>query len=273
MTERTQEWWERLREPFPPGVVGKLPRVSCWDCQQATKKAQRTRDKHCEKHEITQCKVCGSYITTAHIHLDYVGHAATTSRLLEVDPEWTWRPMATEVDSGFPKFDANGGLWILLTIHGVTRPGYGDGATPKVVIGDAIRNAAMRFGVALDLWAKEDLQHTEESAAAPAVSNTTAVAPPAVPTAAAPSAAADEHQRAHEAKSTLDVKDPDRRLISPAQRKRLFTIAREQYKLSDDTIRTVVESLIGSRSTSDIQRYQYDQVLADLKLAADSIPA
>ena len=26
--------------------------------------------------------------------LDYVGHAATTARLLEVDPEWTWEPMA-----------------------------------------------------------------------------------------------------------------------------------------------------------------------------------
>ncbi|HKN46238.1 MAG TPA: hypothetical protein VJW23_20185, partial [Propionibacteriaceae bacterium] len=42
---------------------------------------------------------------------------------------------------------------------GVTRIGVGDGQTMKVKIGDAIRNAAMRFGVALDLWAKVELQH------------------------------------------------------------------------------------------------------------------
>jgi hypothetical protein len=87
--------------------------------------------------------------------LDYVGHAATTSRLLEVDPEWTWEPMAVG-PNGEPLM-TNGGLWIRLTVCGVTRIGFGDGKNPKEIIGDAIRNAAMRFGVALDLWSKEDL--------------------------------------------------------------------------------------------------------------------
>jgi len=49
------------------------------------------------------------------------------------------------------------GLWIRLTIAGVTRPGFGCGKNAREAISDAIRNAAMRFGVALDLWAKEDL--------------------------------------------------------------------------------------------------------------------
>ncbi len=63
--------------------------------------------------------------------------------------------------------DKAGNLWIKLTVCGVTRPGVGDGKTAKELIGDAIRNAAMRFGVALDLWAKEDLQ---ANGAGPAVS-------------------------------------------------------------------------------------------------------
>ena len=50
-----------------------------------------------------------------------------------------------------------GNLWIRLTVAGVTRIGVGDGKSMKEIIGDAIRNSAMRFGVALDLWAKEDL--------------------------------------------------------------------------------------------------------------------
>lgn len=97
--------------------------------------------------------------------LDYVGHAAVTARLLEVDPTWTWEPLALD-DSGLPKFDDHGGLWIRLTIVGHTRIAYGDAAgkkgpnAVKEAIGDAIRNGAMRFGVGLDLWSKEDLSTT-----------------------------------------------------------------------------------------------------------------
>ena len=89
--------------------------------------------------------------------LDYVGHAAVTDRLLTVDPDWTWEPMAVD-EHGLPLPDAAGNLWIRLTVCGVTRIGVGDGPTMKIRIGDAIRNAAMRFGVALDLWTKEELE-------------------------------------------------------------------------------------------------------------------
>jgi len=94
------------------------------------------------------------------IYLDYVGHAHVTDRLLQVDPEWNWMFASTD-DNGNPVIDEFGGIWIFLTVCGVTRIGYGwadgevGGNAIKEAIGDAIRNASMRFGVALDLWMKE----------------------------------------------------------------------------------------------------------------------
>lgn len=94
------------------------------------------------------------------MQLDYVSHAWVTDRLLQVDPAWGWKPLAF-TGAGLPAFDSNGGLWIELTVCGVTRYGYGEPQgrdkfdSTKGAIGNAIRNAAMRFGVALDLWAKE----------------------------------------------------------------------------------------------------------------------
>lgn len=111
-----------LRKPFPPAVIGKLPKGN------AT--------------------------------LDFVGHAAVTDRLLSVDPQWSWEPFATD-ENGLPAYDRAGNLWIRLTVLGVTRIGVGDGPDPKQRIGDALRNAAMRFGVALDLWTKGELESTD----------------------------------------------------------------------------------------------------------------
>ena len=119
----TPEQAADLRKPFPPSAIGKLPKGG------------------------TQ--------------LDYVGHAATTDRLLSVDPGWTWEPVAFD-EHGLPAFQ-NKNLWIRLTVCGVTRYGVGDGNSLKECIGDAIRNAAMRFGVALDLWAKENLVEFEQA--------------------------------------------------------------------------------------------------------------
>jgi len=99
-------------------------------------------------------------LPTGGLQLDYVSHAWVTDRLLQVDPVWGWKPLAF-TDAGLPAFDSNGGLWIELTVCGVTRYGYGEPQgrdkfdQTKGAIGNAIRNAAMRFGVALDLWAKE----------------------------------------------------------------------------------------------------------------------
>lgn len=107
--------------------------------------------------------------------LDYVSHAWVTDRLLEIDPEWTWEPVGFD-SNGLPAFDENGGLWIKLTVCGVTRYGYGEPQgrdkfdARKGCISNALRNAAMRFGVALDLWAKEE---TVKQTAKPITKNET----------------------------------------------------------------------------------------------------
>ena len=103
-----------------------------------------------------------SYLPKGGTKLAYVGHAALTDRLLDVDLGWTWEPLAMN-PHGLPVMDDLGGMWIRLTVCGVTRLGYGHagnkqgGDAIKEIIGDALRNAAMRFGAALDLWHKGDL--------------------------------------------------------------------------------------------------------------------
>jgi hypothetical protein len=114
-----------LRKPFPPESVGRLSKGG--------------------------------------VRLDYVGHTAVTDRLLAVDPNWSWKPFAIGPD-GLPALDRANNLWIGLTIWGVTQISVGDGKSAKECIGDAIRNAARRFGVALDLWAKEDLVEFAQAA-------------------------------------------------------------------------------------------------------------
>lgn len=141
----------KLREPFPPHQISKLPKPT---------KAQTDAVRADYKKGI-RCKECGTWHHPDVVHLDYVGHAALTDRLLDTDPEWSWEPL--HVVDGLPVFDGFGGMWIKLTVCGVTRMGYGaadgkDGPNAiKEVIGDALRNAAMRFGAALDLWHKGDL--------------------------------------------------------------------------------------------------------------------
>ena len=137
-----------MREPFPAKYIGKLPKGT---------KAQN----ECPADQKVNCKICGGWHHPRIAHLDYVGHAAITQRLLDADPEWSWEPMAFD-EKGLPRFDDAGGLWIRLTVAGMTRLGYGDAAgkhgpsATKEAIGDALRNAAMRFGAALELWHKGD---------------------------------------------------------------------------------------------------------------------
>lgn len=149
-----------LRKPFARGKIGKLPKVWCGACRNATKQAKRADSCGQHGHHVVTCEACKARITSAHMHVDYVGHAHVTERLLEVDPQWTWEPVALAPD-GTPLLDGNGGMWIRLTVAGVARLGYGHadgksgGDAVKETIGDAIRNAALRFGVAIDLWMKE----------------------------------------------------------------------------------------------------------------------
>lgn len=151
---------ELLRQEVPDNLVGKLPKVTCFECRKKENRGE------CKDHRKRKCDECGAWISPAHMHLDYVGHAETTSKLLEADLGWNWEPLAFGPD-GLPAYDADGGLWIKLTVCGVTRLGYGTadnangfkarGDIRKEIIGDALRNAAMRFGWALNLWAKTDI--------------------------------------------------------------------------------------------------------------------
>jgi hypothetical protein len=151
-TEAKPSGLQLLRAPFPANQISKLPKPT---------KAQTDAVRADFKKGI-RCAICGAWHHPDVIHLDYVGHAALTDRLLDADPMWTWEPMSVSAE-GLPVLDPFGGMWIKLTVCGVTRLGYGHagdktgGDAIKETIGDALRNAAMRFGAALDLWHKGDL--------------------------------------------------------------------------------------------------------------------
>ena len=149
----TENNLKKLREPFADNQISQLPKPTI--ALEKWKELPKAK-----------CKECGAYhATTNTIHLSYVGHAALTDRLLDVDPLWNWEPLSLSPD-GYPLIDKDGGMWIKLTVCGITRLGYGDsqGKTgcnaTKERIGDALRNAAMRFGAALELWHKGEL-HSE----------------------------------------------------------------------------------------------------------------
>lgn len=174
---KIQEGLKKLRAQFDERAIGKLPRASRPDAKPG------------------KCNECGGWHKLPAIHLDYVGHAEVTDRLLSVDPRWNWEPLSTD-ENGLPRFiRASGGnplgLWIKLTVLGVTRLGYGSvepGAfdAEKQLIGDALRNAAMRFGVALDLWSKAELESTLEvsevvSTKTGEITEKAGVSPPSIP--------------------------------------------------------------------------------------------
>lgn len=163
-----------LRMPFEAHQISKKPQST-----KAQSEALKTN-----RNLGIKCNVCGQWHHQDAIHLDYVGHAALTDRLLDADSNWYWEPLAFK--DGLPLFDKDGGLWIKLTIKDITRIGYGNaepsnykeiGSREKEVIGDALRNAAMRFGAALDLWHKGKLH--KEPVIAPAEKSK--VAPPIMP--------------------------------------------------------------------------------------------
>lgn len=118
------------------------------------------------------------------IQLDFVGHADVTKMLIEIDPLWTWEPVAFDAD-GLPAYRVENGMahmagW--LVIHGVRRLGIGSVAHNKPdllkeLVSDFIRNAAMRFGVCLSLWTKQEWDDIDRPASAPAPTPKTKAVP------------------------------------------------------------------------------------------------
>lgn len=127
--EPKKDIWAELSKPFPKEAISKMPRGG--------------------------------------VQLDYVGHAATTDRLNTVlgADGWNWEPMAFDED-GTPKIVVRGQqatLWGWFYVKDVKRPAVGSAMANKTelekeLIGDLIRNGAMRFGVALELWSKDELE-------------------------------------------------------------------------------------------------------------------
>lgn len=96
------------------------------------------------------------------IQLDFVGHADITRILIEIDPCWRWVPIAWE--NGRPLIHVENGIatmWGELTLLGQARLGVGSCRADKPdldkeLVSDFLRNAAMRFGIALSLWTKQE---------------------------------------------------------------------------------------------------------------------
>ena len=141
---------QRLTEPFPDDELELLPRYT----------GKKGADGKPPRESYKKCDECGGYHPFPCIHLTYVGHAGITMRLNDVDPDWSWEPMGIAPD-GTPAVTREG-LWIRMTVLGKTLPAFGDaqgktGANAvKEMIGDAIRNGAMRFGVGTYLWSKSE---------------------------------------------------------------------------------------------------------------------
>ena len=123
------------------------------------------------KYGVPDPKIVGK-LPKGGAQLDFVGHADVTKMLIEIDPAWSMEPVAFDAD-GLPAYRVENGMahmscW--MTIHGVRRLGIGSVLHNKPdllkeLMSDAIRNCAMRFGICLSLWTKQewdDVSHTPQ---------------------------------------------------------------------------------------------------------------
>ena len=107
------------------------------------------------------------------IQLDFVGHADITRILIEIDPLWTYEPCGW--DNGRPAIHVENGMatmWAYLIVHGKKMLGVGSVRADKQeldkeLVGDFLRNAAMRFGISLALWTKNEWEDLGGHAPAP----------------------------------------------------------------------------------------------------------
>jgi len=115
-----------------------------------------------DKYGTPDPKIVGK-LPKGGIALDFVGHADVNKALIEIDPLWTWQPVAWD-DDGMPKIKVANGIatmWGIMTLHGKQMLGVATVQANKPdlykeLASDFIRNAAMRFGVYLSLWTKSE---------------------------------------------------------------------------------------------------------------------
>lgn len=145
-----------------------------------------------EKYAVPDPKIVGK-LPKGGTQLDFVGHADITRILIEIDPNWRLVPIAWE--NGRPACNIVNDMatmWFELTLLGTARLAIGTAKAnafdlDKQLYGDALRNGAMRFGISLNLWTKnewEDLDHNPTPKSAPRP--TGAIATPAEPKSAKP---------------------------------------------------------------------------------------
>ena len=119
------------------------------------------------KYAVPDPKIVGK-LPRGGQQLDFVGHADICRILITVDPHWRLVPIAWE--NGRPAVNIVNDMatmWFELTLLGTSRLAIGSAKSnspdlDKILYGDALRNGAMRFGISLNLWTKnewEDLDH------------------------------------------------------------------------------------------------------------------
>jgi hypothetical protein len=109
------------------------------------------------------------------VSLSYVSHADVNRILIEVDALWSWQPI--EWVNGRPAINVENGtatMWGTLTLLGKSMIGVGSVRADKQdyekeLVGDFLRNAAMRFGIALSLWSKQDWSDNTNITSLPAM--------------------------------------------------------------------------------------------------------
>ena len=115
-----------------------------------------------DRYAVPDPKIVGK-LPRGNIKLDYVGHAEITRILTEIDPLWKLEPIKID-DDGLPAYRVENGMAHMmgaLTLLGHTRLGVGSAPHNKQDLlkelwSDLIRNTAMRFGIAVSLWSKEE---------------------------------------------------------------------------------------------------------------------
>jgi hypothetical protein len=114
-----------------------------------------------EQYAVPDPSIVGT-INRSGINLAYVSHAEITRILIEIDPNWSWEPI--EWQNGRPAvhtINDMATMWGKLTLLGKSMIGCGTAKSnkpdlDKELIGDFLRNAAMRFGISLSLWSKQE---------------------------------------------------------------------------------------------------------------------
>ena len=124
------------------------------------------------KYAVPDPKIVGK-LPKGGTQLDFVGHADITRILIEIDPLWWWEPCGWV--NGRPAIHVENGMatmWGFLYVH--DKPLLGVGSVradkqelDKELVGDFLRNAAMRFGISLALWTKNEWEDLGGNAPAP----------------------------------------------------------------------------------------------------------